>query len=92
MIRFVYVAAEGSAGLAACVGGGAAPWARRATRAEEAAFRQGRQNCFEESARLGIDGLGRAYFLWAIDTAHPDIPPKVKAKAQRTWRCVYLID
>lgn len=84
MIKFVAVGADG------CLDLDGVPWARRATDDEERAYLAGFYGVSKGEAF--IDWLGRPYWLWAIDTAHTDIPKAVVEKALRCYKVVRLID
>ena len=93
MTRFNLLGAEGvaeSEGL---------PYVRRATEGEAVAFEQAALVAINDPATqisprttrdLYIDGVGRPYWLVAVDLDHPDCPESVRRHCADAARAVHL--
>ena len=93
MIRFILLGAEGVAEAEEL------PYVRRATEGEAAAFEQAALTVINEPATqispkttrdLYVDGMGRPYWLVAVDLDHPDCPESVRRHCADAVRTVHL--
>jgi hypothetical protein len=93
MIRFILLGAEGVAESEGW------PYVRRATEGETTAFEQAALAALSDPATriapkttrdLYGDGVGRPYWLVAVDLDHPDCPESVRRHCASAVRTVHL--